>query len=50
MNFWLTNKDIEGLVSDDGRWHKVAIEYDPPLGLIKVDGEIVACFKGEVRN
>ena len=45
MKVWLTNKDMKDLGMDDGKWHKLEIEYDPPLGLVKVDKELVACFK-----
>lgn len=49
MEVWLTDKDIEELGLNDGKWHKVEIEYTPPLGLGKADNELVACFKeGEV--
>ena len=42
MKYWLTNKDMSELGVDDGKWHRVEIEYHPPIAIIKVDNEYVA--------
>ena len=49
MESWLTTRDMRDLECDDGKWHRVQVEYQPSVSIIKVDNEYVACRKEELN-
>lgn len=49
MRVWYS-EGIKALELEDGKWYRIEIDYSPPLGLIFVDRELVACFKDGEGN